>query len=322
MPAIAADESFSRDTVAQLRAEGIVSLGRYVDGSEKGLSASELKVYVDAGISVFLFKETFEQAASLGYNQGRAEARAAFAAHFALGLPLDRPIYFVAEDPRPVPLGVWGSIADYFRGVADEALASGRPLQGAYGSGLLCRHLVALGLIQYECHVSTWPGLDRAAAHIVQEANGIAGHSNLGGTIDLDSLRPDTADWGQFPFNPQPLETSTMLYICDMPGRETGVWLTDGIVKRPTNDGAVWSAAGAIRVSLTEGDFNELRDIREDERAAGDALGQLLTAIANTRVLDISVLADAVARAIHISVDAKTIAADVALELSRRLAVS
>ncbi len=227
---VAADESFSRVSASQLRADGIASLIRYVTGSGKAISASELQTLLAAEISVCLVMETFEQAASMGFTQGMNEARSALAAADSVGWPADRPIYFVAEDPRPVARTAWGSVSDYFAGVNFVLGEQGRPWRpGAYGSGALCGYLVDSGLVGLEWHVSTWPGADRSRAALVQEANGLAGYSTLGGAIDLDSINPSLADWGQYPFHTQvPEDEMAVRYA--LPNGQ--VYVTDGLSRR------------------------------------------------------------------------------------------
>lgn len=195
---VGADESFARVPLEQLRASGITRLLRYITGDGKGLSQAEFDAIIGAGFELAWVMETYAQAASLGYDQGVKEATAAYAAADAIGWPRDRPGYFVAEDPYPVAVGAWPAVAEYFRGVI--AAGPGRPLPGAYGSGAICAHLAELGLVGHQWHVSTWPGLDRAVADIVQEANGLDGYGTFGGSIDLDTIRDDNPDWGQHPY--------------------------------------------------------------------------------------------------------------------------
>lgn len=197
---VGGDESFSRIDLGQLRAAGITALIRYIAGSGKGLSRSEYEAIIAAEFSLAWVMETFEQAASLGGPQGRKEAAAAYAAADAIGWPADRPGYFVLEDPSPIPRSQWPAVADYMREVVD--LAPRRPLPGGYGSGALCAYIASQGLIAHQWHVSTWPGLDRSVADIVQEANGLHGYGNFGGAIDLNTIRDDNPDWGQHPFTP------------------------------------------------------------------------------------------------------------------------
>lgn len=327
---LAADESFSRDTVAQLQADGVVCLIRYVTGAGKAITASELLTYKNAGMPVCLVMETFAQAASAGYGQGAAECRQALAALNAAGWPADRPIYFVAEDPSPIGVAAWGSIADYFRGVVDVLIADGRTwLPGAYGSGALCSHLSALGLVSLEWHVSTWPGLSRTRAALVQEANGVAGHDSIGGTIDLDSIRPDLADWGQYPFQPVQQE-DTMAVRYARPNGE--VWVTDFVTTRyvTPKDNDVLNDNGVRLISFTDVDhanaFHDALSLKEavvtDLAPVQAALAGILQAIHDSSgTLDVAALAGAVANAIHIAIDSKSIAADTAAELARRLAL-
>lgn len=63
---------------------------------------------------------------------------------------------------------------------------------------------------------------------------------------------------------PVPPEEEDSLFIFDAPGHETGVWVTDGIVRRPTNDAQPYLNAGVKHLgTLTDGQFNELTDARE-----------------------------------------------------------
>lgn len=195
---LACDYAWDRPSAQSLRDNGIGGVLRYADypGAQgKGMSRGEYEALLADGFLVGWVMETFGQAAGRGYDQGIQEARQAFAWADSIGWPRDRPGYFCAEDPNVQPRSAWPAIADYFRGVHDAD--PGRPVPGAYGSPALCHHLAELGLVDNEWHVSTWPG-DLGTAALIQEANGIPGHSTFGDAIDLDSVHQD--DWGQVPY--------------------------------------------------------------------------------------------------------------------------
>jgi hypothetical protein len=195
LPYLVADYAWWRPpSVGALRDDGIAGVVRYITGSGKRIDALEYRWLQDGGLMVALVMETFAQAAARGYGQGFAEAKQAFAAADSIGWPPERPIYFVAEDPSPVSRGAWPDVAAYFEAVHD--FDPRRPRPGAYGSGDLCGYLADRGLAGNRWHVSTWPG-GRSGATIVQEANGVAGHSTFGGEVDLNTVWAD--DWGQVP---------------------------------------------------------------------------------------------------------------------------
>ncbi|MGH7490511.1 MAG: glycoside hydrolase domain-containing protein, partial [bacterium] len=133
---VGGDESFSQVPLEQLRAGGVTALIRYITGDGKGLTKDEFQAIIAAGFELAWVMESFEQAASSGYDQGVKEGRAAYAAASAIGWPIGRPGYFVLEDPYPVPQSSWPAVADYCRGVL--SIAGERPLPGGYGSGALC----------------------------------------------------------------------------------------------------------------------------------------------------------------------------------------
>lgn len=195
---VVADYAWDRPAHDDLRANGIAGVMRYAayPGHQgKGMDRDEYEALLAAGFAVGWILETFGQAASRGSDQGVREAQMAFAWADGIGWPRSRPGYFCAEDPSPIGQASWGAVADYFRGVHDAD--PGRPRPGAYGSGALCQYLADAGLISLRWHVSTWPGGDRAASALTQEANGIEGHTTWGGAIDLNSVHAE--DWGQVP---------------------------------------------------------------------------------------------------------------------------
>lgn len=101
------------------------------------------------------------------------------------------------------------------------------------------------------------------------DLEGVIGHQHVGdgndhtdpGQIDVLALKallnvptPDKL----------PEETPDMLiFDYNGPGKETGVWITDGLTRRPTNAPAKYLAAGVKHMGeLTVGEFNELVDVR------------------------------------------------------------
>lgn len=84
------------------------------------------------------------------------------------------------------------------------------------------------------------------------------------------------------------------LFVFDMPGHGTGVWITDGFRRRQTNDPNPYLNNGAKHLgTLTEGQFNELADDRPDNAILEELLS-IVRALSNGPV-DPEVITDAIA---------------------------
>lgn len=185
----AVDYSFSRFTVAQLRAAGVTVVCRYLTGSGKAISAQELAADLFGGIAVVLVFEVGANDASGGFAAGAANARAANAALLALGLPLSTPVYFAADTDYPNP----AAALPYYQGIASVRPGS---TNGCYGEAALIDLLFADGLAGFgwESESTSFPGNGALSPHVAlwQKVSG----APLPGT-DLDVV--EKADFGQLP---------------------------------------------------------------------------------------------------------------------------
>lgn len=195
----AVDFSFSRFTVAQLKAAGVSAVARYLTGAGKAISGDELAADLRGGLAVCLVFENSADDASGGFAAGAANARAANAALLALGLPLSTPVYFAADTDYPNPADALA----YYQG-----LASVRPgvTNGCYGEAALIDLLFADGLAGFgwESESTSFPGNGALSPNVAlwQKVDG----APLSGT-DLDVI--EKADFGQLPrpISPAPSPT-------------------------------------------------------------------------------------------------------------------
>jgi peptidoglycan hydrolase-like protein with peptidoglycan-binding domain len=121
-PVTACDTStpLTKDTAAQLAAAGFRTVGRYLNGSGKGLQASELTVAAEAGLSIFpIYQEwnSLEElreygAETFGYRQGRAASLRAR----QIGFPAGTTIYFPIDADATAD-EIEALVLDYYRGV-------------------------------------------------------------------------------------------------------------------------------------------------------------------------------------------------------------
>lgn len=190
------DESFARDSLAQLAAAGYDAAIRYILGQGKAITLAEFRQFVDAGWSVTLVDEAGQQPALGGYTAGVARARLVMAAADALGLPrsADAACYYVGDDPSPIAVAYYQTIAGFFQGVCDVHATYGGRRVGIYGSAGLINYVMAHEpRVTLAWAVRTW-GLPRVC-HLIQEPNPTK--STLGGTIDQDTAT--AVDFGQWP---------------------------------------------------------------------------------------------------------------------------
>jgi hypothetical protein len=223
LPETGADESFSHPDPAVLYANGVRILAVYSGGSDPAKAVS--KAYWDAciaqGIAMVLVDEHGNQqmlTGGPGFGTFIARECVAYARMLGLDPTKERPLYYVGDDPYPLPPSQWGPVVDRFREICAEHLAEGWVLPGdtvgsslvaEYGSGPLSEHLYDLGLVGHitagtrgNDHdygwlwpVSTWGPCPHAA--MFQDPN--TRLSTLGGAIDRDYLAPGVNDVGQYP---------------------------------------------------------------------------------------------------------------------------
>jgi hypothetical protein len=128
----------------------------------KNLTAAEAQQLHAAGIATVSNWEDTAQAATGGFDQGVADARAAAGQHAACGGPASRPIYFSVDYDAPDaapgssdPAAKLGVVANYFRGVASVV---GPARTGAYGGYWTISRLFDAGLIRFGWQTVAWSG--------------------------------------------------------------------------------------------------------------------------------------------------------------------
>jgi phosphatidylserine/phosphatidylglycerophosphate/cardiolipin synthase-like enzyme len=138
-----------------LAAAGFGFVARYYGGSAgKRLTRAEAEAISAAGMQVVAVWES--ASTSVGYfshDKGLADGRAAYRyANGTIGQPAGTPIYF-AVDYDAAPGHVSGAIGEYFRGVREafalEGAGNPRYTVAVYGSGRVCRALLASGAVSH-----------------------------------------------------------------------------------------------------------------------------------------------------------------------------
>jgi peptidoglycan hydrolase-like protein with peptidoglycan-binding domain len=121
-PVTACDTStpLTKETAAQVVSAGYRTVGRYLNGSGKGLRASELAIAASAGLSIFPIYQEWNNleelreygAETFGYRQGRAAALRAR----QVGFPAGATIYFPIDADATAD-EIDALVLDYYRGV-------------------------------------------------------------------------------------------------------------------------------------------------------------------------------------------------------------
>lgn len=139
--------------------------------------------------------EQGSQPALRGAAGGTHDAQISNAQANALGHDPTATIFYVAEDPNPVPSADWPTVRAYFEAVAAEG---GRPV-GGYGGWATLNMLHAAGLIQKGWMVQTWnsgaPNPLPSWIVLMQMVNPPI--NTYGLPVDVDNVLQ--ADWGQSP---------------------------------------------------------------------------------------------------------------------------
>ena len=230
----AVDFSFSRPTVAQLRAAGVALVIRYLTGSGKAISRAELQSYLAAGIVVVFVFEVAATDGTSGYAAGAAHAQQASAALVALGLPASTPVYFAADADIVTP----SDVLAYWQGIASVRPAS---TNGVYGEGALCTLLDGDGLAVWfwQSESTSFPG-NASTLPITHIQQRVAG-APLAGT-DLDVLlRPDVGQYPR-PAEPAPAPPAPLPPL-PPPTHYAGDSMTSYAARVSINDGKGWVAS-------------------------------------------------------------------------------
>ena len=140
--------------------------GRYYSHNlEKNLTEGEAQACTRAGVSlVSVWESAGDHIGAFNRRQGIADANAALALARALRQTPQSGIYF-AVDFNPAP-GQLGQIGEYFRGIND-VLAAPDYRTGVYGSGLVCRTMLAenLASLSWLAGATSWRGIQSVDWH-------------------------------------------------------------------------------------------------------------------------------------------------------------
>ncbi len=117
------------------------------------LSATEARLLSGTGLKlVAVWEAASHDASCFSRVSGANDGASAYHRATATGQPFGTAIYFVVNYDA-TPADVSGPISQYFRGVAAGLAAAGGSGAnyriGVYGSGLVCKSLIAAGLARY-----------------------------------------------------------------------------------------------------------------------------------------------------------------------------
>ena len=150
-------------TAASLYSAGYRTVGRYLNGSNKGIMAGELSAAFAAGLTVFPIYQEYNNASqyfsnSIGYTQGVAAARRAR----QLGIEAGAILYFPV-DYDPTDDEISAIIIPYFQGVRDGVATSTSVSYqiGVYGTRNVCARISSqsLAVRSFTAGMSTgWSG--------------------------------------------------------------------------------------------------------------------------------------------------------------------
>ena len=151
---IACDTRFpmTQERINYLKNNGYNVVGRYLTGSEKGMSAEEAKRILDNGLSFFpIFQETLYTDTISKYNSnlGISDANKATTKANELGIPKDTIIYY-AIDFDPTDYEIQTYVIPYFQSIYNNR---GNYKVGVYGTRNVCQQITSLGYAE-TCFVS------------------------------------------------------------------------------------------------------------------------------------------------------------------------
>jgi hypothetical protein len=186
-----ADYSFARPDLAQLKAEGVVGVFRYLSPDDQNthgkiLFPPEKNMLLAAGFDITLNFEWYQGRCNEGANAGMADGATALAQAKALGYPEGKCIYF-SHDTGTYN---WAQIESYFRAV--KTALGGYYKIGCYGSYDLCTHLESQGLVDHSWQTLAWSGGQRDPKAVIYQ-NGV---QLQGGAADVDIVTStDISSW-------------------------------------------------------------------------------------------------------------------------------
>lgn len=187
------DYSFARPGGAALAAAGKTFAMRYIASNDgKAVTTKEMDDLHANGLSVGF---VFEMGASRALSDrpgGIIDGKRVLAALTALGIPVDRPVYF-AVDFNAAP-SQFDTIDSYLVGAA-STLGSARV--GVYGQAKLMDHCAGAKSAAWFWQTYAWSGgVVSKNTHVLQYHNG----QNINGAVDLcRSYRADFGQWSGLP---------------------------------------------------------------------------------------------------------------------------
>jgi Domain of unknown function (DUF1906) len=184
LPRGGVDYSFARPSPTGLRRIGATFAGRYLTGGGKALTVEEARDLGAAGLDLVALFELEEESMALGGGEGAAHGRQALDAARALGMPLDRPIYFACD--FDIDESQMGAALDYM--YAARRVLAGHYYAAAYGGLRLVTATLAAGF-GFAWQTLAWSGgtwNERAQLRQIQ----------IGSAWDTD--RALAADFGQW----------------------------------------------------------------------------------------------------------------------------
>ncbi|KLU67840.1 hypothetical protein DEAC_c02470 [Desulfosporosinus acididurans] len=177
--------------VQALKSAGIKAVGRYLGRNLwNGLTVTEAKAILDAGLALFLILELSPTKSSyFNYLRGISDAQFALAEAEYLGAPKGIAIYFTVDyeaQPEDMP-----AIKEYLRGV--HTVLTGKYLVGIYGSYAV---MVAAKSADYPpdryFQTYAWSYGKQAPNHIYQYSNNV---TVAGVACDKDYVNDDAGLW-------------------------------------------------------------------------------------------------------------------------------
>lgn len=196
-------DTYQADVVAakapEIVAGGFMAVGLYYDQYSRfkvPITAVRAKAISAAGLFIWSIWENGEPTSAhyFGAARGQADAILAMLKAKLAGQPAGTPIYFTVDyDPSE---GDLPAIKAYFAAIRAAFAARGNPYKvGVYGSGLVCRFLSELGLVEYT-HLSQSRGF-QGYADWLPHASIVQGPVTrlFGMDCDLDTTNGHAGGW-------------------------------------------------------------------------------------------------------------------------------
>ncbi|MDD7909209.1 DUF1906 domain-containing protein [Pseudovibrio exalbescens] len=183
------------NSVAQLKANDIVAVGRYLSLSDwKRIQRNEAVALTQNGIQIFtVYQDAQNAPGDFSAAYGTQNGTTALQQAQAIGQPAGSAIYF-AVDYDASQNDYDTRIKPYFEAVR-TALA-GRYKPGVYGSGLICQNLLNDRLVDY-CWLSESSGY-RDHQTFLDSGNWNLSQEPATNAYDKDLINPQKPDFGGF----------------------------------------------------------------------------------------------------------------------------